>query len=589
MNTKKIEEIAVAAVRNEILRNDLLSDEIPVNDKTPSWDGEIWVYNNKKQKKSDLFGKIPVQVKGKKVTKMSKEETKFPIQKVDLENYLMNGGILYFVIEMIDSDNTQIFYLSLLPIDINKILNEMKEQKSITKRFKKLQSTHRALEFISRNFILHSRKQSISLIKDIKGNEFDTFSTKIILPSMDNITEDLFKFDTYIYGHIKKINLDIPLYKMDLQKLIEETDLTIGLEGKIIYNEVTRVYEKEKINLEFGKSFVIELPKVLKSAEQIKINFKEKGTIQERIKDCCFMLELIKNKSIEINKNKLELNNFDKKDKFLKEIPSYIKYLKEISETFQKLDITFESDLNTLTKDDIRKIEILRDTILYQNYERLNLSSSYLRFHIGELNIALVCLEDNNQRLVFNFFDLDAINHHRFNIKFREEDKNDEVSHSPYIIFEPSELFSMSNLNMKVIEASLKGIDYDNELSFNLTNNYALNLLKYYDHNKNKKEVLDLILNIFTYLYSIQPDNILYFMNKMQTIKRKREFTAREKTEIINLKNLKQHADEILCGFYILLDSKIEFEIQFNKLNKDQREAFIKYPIYDLVFNKKLL
>lgn len=35
MNTKKIEEIAVSAVRNEILRIDLLSDEIPVNDKTP--------------------------------------------------------------------------------------------------------------------------------------------------------------------------------------------------------------------------------------------------------------------------------------------------------------------------------------------------------------------------------------------------------------------------------------------------------------------------------------------------------------------------------------------------------------------------
>ncbi|MFD5854315.1 DUF4365 domain-containing protein [Cytobacillus pseudoceanisediminis] len=182
MNTKKIEEVAVAAVRNEILRNDLLSDEIPVNDKTPSWDGEIWVYNNKKQKKNDLYGKVPVQVKGKKVSEFSKEGTKFPIKKVDLENYFTNGGILYLVIEMVDSDNTQIFYQSLLPIDIKKILEEMMEQKSIKKQFKKLPSTHRALEFIIRNFIHHSRKQGIPLISDIKVKEFDTYSTKIIVP-----------------------------------------------------------------------------------------------------------------------------------------------------------------------------------------------------------------------------------------------------------------------------------------------------------------------------------------------------------------------------------------------------------------------
>lgn len=51
MNTKKIEEIAVQSVKREILRCDFLSDEIPTNDKTPTWDGEIWVYNNSNQKK----------------------------------------------------------------------------------------------------------------------------------------------------------------------------------------------------------------------------------------------------------------------------------------------------------------------------------------------------------------------------------------------------------------------------------------------------------------------------------------------------------------------------------------------------------
>lgn len=584
MNNKKIEEIAVAAVRNEILRNDLLSDEIPVNDKTPSWDGEIWVYNNNKQIKNDLFGKVPVQVKGKKVSEFSKEVTKFPIKKVDLENYFANGGILYFVIELIDSDNTQIYYQSLLPIDIKKILEEMKKQKSITKQFKKLPSSHRALEFIIRNFIHHSRKQSIPLISDIKFNGFDTYSTKIILPSRDNLKEGLFEFGTYMYGHVENFNLDIPLYKMDIQQIIEETNLSIGIYGRIIYNEVARVVEREKITLKFGESFVIEFPKVIESSDQVKIHFKEKGSIQDRITDCRFMLEMIKTKKIELNNNEIRLNKFDKEDKFLKEIPGYIKFLEEIVETFKQLGISFESDLKKLTKDDIKKIEVLRDAILYKNYEKLNLSneSNFIHFSIGELKIVLFCLEVNGGWLVFNFFDLDAIKNN-FKIMAISEDKKHQVRHSPYILFEIPELFSMSNIKINVIEASFKQIEYENDFSFNLTNNFLLNLLKYYDQNKHKKEILDLIINIYEYINKSQPQNVLSFMNKMQAIKRQREFTMEEKEEIIIRKNQELHSNEILCGFYILLDSKIEFEIQFSKLSNEQRELFKTYPIHNII------
>lgn len=585
MNTKKIEEIAVAAVRNEILRNDLLSDEIPVNDKTPSWDGEIWVYNNKNQKKNDLYGKVPVQVKGKKVSEFSKEGTKFPIKKVDLDNYFTNGGILYFVIEMIDSDNTQIFYQSLLPIDIKEILEEMKGgQQSITKKFKKLPSTPKALEYIIRNFIHHSRKQGIPLISDIKVNDFDVYSTKIIVPSKDNLKEHLFEYDTYMYGHVENINLDIPLYKIDIDQIIEETDLSIGLEGKIIYNDVARVIEREKITLEFGESFTIEFPKILERSDQIKIHFKERGSIQDRIKDCRFMLELVKTKKIELSNSEIGLNKFNKEDKFLEGIPRYIKFLEEIKETFEQLGVSFELDIEKLTKDDIKKIQILRDTILYKNYEQLNLKKEnpFIQFLIGNLKIILFSIQVNGGWLVFDFFDLEAINNN-YKIMAVSKDKKQQARHSPYLLFEIPKLFSMSNLKLNVIEASFKKIVYDNDFSFNLTNNFLLNLLKYYDQHKHKKEILDLTINLYEYINKSQPQNVLSFMNKMQTIKRQREFTLEEKTEIINRKNQEQHTNEILCGFYILLNSSIEFEIQFNKLSNEQKEVFKTYPIYNLI------
>lgn len=212
----------------------------------------------------------------------------------------------------------------------------------------------------------------------------------------------------------------------------------------------------------------------------------------------------------------------------------------------------------------------------------MNKENSFIQFLIGNLKIVLVSLEVNGGWLVFNFFDLDAINNN-FKIMAISEDKKYQARHSPYILFEIPELFSMSNLKLNVIEASFKQIECENDFSFNLTNNFLLNLLKFYDKNKHKKEILDLIINIYEYIYKSQPQNVLTFMNKMQAIKRLRDFTLEEKVEIIKRKNQEQHTNDILCGFYILLNSKIEFEIQFNKLTNEQKEVFRTYPIYNLI------
>lgn len=582
MNNRKIEEIAVAAVRNEILRSELLADEIPVNDKTPSWDGEIWVYNNKWQTKNELYGKVPVQVKGKKVSNISQNETKYKIEKVDLENYYTNGGVLFFVIEIIDPDNTQIYYLSLLPLDIKEILKEMKDQKSITKRLRKLPS--KSLELITRNFIHHSRKQSIPLISDVKVNEFDTYNTKIILPNGDNLEDGLFELGAYMYGHVEQFNIDIPLFKIDIEQIVEATHLSVGIDGNTSYTEVERIHEREKVTLKFGKSFVIEFPRVKESSHQVNIRFTVQGNIQDRIKDSKFMLELINAKKIELNKNKLSINPSEDYHALQEELTAYIKVLEEILETFRRLGIDFDSDLGLLTNNDIKKMELLRDAILYEKYDNLKLETkdNFLQFLIGELKIILVCIKVNDNWIVFDLFDLDALNTH-FKITVISADEQHKVRHSPFTMFEIPELFSMSNLKVSAIEDSLKQVDYSNDFSYRLTNRFLLDLLKYYDENSERKEILELTYNIYDYINDCLPSDVLAFMNKMQTIKRIREFTFEEKKEIVNRKKRFDQNIEMLCGFAILLDSKIEFEILFDSLSDEQRQEFKTYPIYNLL------
>ena len=64
MATKKqIEEMGACAVKAALLQCNYLASFISENDKTPSWDGNVFVYTMENQKKENLMGKVPIQVK----------------------------------------------------------------------------------------------------------------------------------------------------------------------------------------------------------------------------------------------------------------------------------------------------------------------------------------------------------------------------------------------------------------------------------------------------------------------------------------------------------------------------------------------
>ena len=63
-NTKRIEESATTALKAALLRCPILDSYIDSNDKTPSWDGTVFVYKSEKTKKENLAGRVPIQIKG---------------------------------------------------------------------------------------------------------------------------------------------------------------------------------------------------------------------------------------------------------------------------------------------------------------------------------------------------------------------------------------------------------------------------------------------------------------------------------------------------------------------------------------------
>lgn len=68
----------------------------------------------------------------------------------------------------------------------------------------------------------------------------------------------------------------------------------------------------------------------------------------------------------------------------------------------------------------------------------------------------------------------------------------------------------------------------------------------------------------------------------MQSHKRVRQLNSDEVKEIMDIRD-KSGNYEIKCGCCILLGAVEEFKNYFEKLNKEQHQAFIHYPIIDLL------
>ena len=112
-NNRQIETLGVSYLTTFINRNKLLQTYFDNNDKTPAWDGEIHVLKSASEKKSEIFGKVPVQIKATRQKKNSMKS--FSVDIRDLELYSKNGGVVLFVVWLDDNGNLRDIYYKSLP------------------------------------------------------------------------------------------------------------------------------------------------------------------------------------------------------------------------------------------------------------------------------------------------------------------------------------------------------------------------------------------------------------------------------------------------------------------------------------------
>lgn len=578
-----IEEIAVLAVRNEIVKySDTLVAYIDTKEKTPMWDGYIYVYKPKSKHKSnkEFEGKIGVQVKGTTVDKLSKGNSKYSIKVDYLKAYQKDRkGILLFVVEIIDYANTKLFYANLLPVDLNEILNRVKEnQENVTIDIKPInEKSSSSLKMICLNFLKNASEQMNIPIKNINEiKEKEIKEIKIPIVGEEKYFEDyLFNNDIYSYAIDKETNTKIALPKLQELQKFSTNKVNVVVNGRQYYNNITFVKNKTEEYVLFGKSTKIFL-------NQNRVTFKIKGNVYERIHDIEFIIDLVENKALTIDNKYIDLkvNLKSSEEKiYIENIKKDLERLRKIKNLFEKFNISFDIDLDNLSDTDWKNLDMLIYINDGNRIKKITESKLY-NIEIAHYKIAFIAIIDENNRTnIYNYFsDLSNI----MKVFYYDENKK-EIPISVYINMKMTTLLEYSNINFDVIKETFNSLD-SNEETLERCNLWMLEVLKAYDQSK-ENMVLDLAKYINERIMEHRNNNV-DIINKMQILKRLRDLNVDEKETLYSLREEDKDI-MIQCAIAILLENKSDFERYFSKLDNEEKDNFRNFPIFNLIIRSE--
>ncbi|WP_350343892.1 hypothetical protein PRVXT_000253 [Proteinivorax tanatarense] len=570
--SSKTEEKAIRCVEDVVDKSKLLKSLLDKNDKTPSWDGEIYVYNTSNHRKDNLKGKVPVQVKGTNVKKFSAKTKSFPIQVSDLLNYFHEGGILFFVVEINKRLETKIFYICLLPLDIKTLLAKaMEGQKSISGKLTYLAKSSK-LQNICRSF-LHNRKLQYSTVRQGDKNreleEFNIIDFTVFVDDKTTISDHVLNNEIYLYGRECEESIPTPLGKSKAEQISYQIDSNISVDSVVYFESCKMVKSK-------NKDFIVVNENINFNINDNIMHFNSKGNLSTRLKETEFIINVIKNGYFCVEEARFEVLNIPGKKRVA--IQQYYSNLLKTEKVLNLYNIKEDLEMDSLTNKDYKNLNIFIDININKRKIKSKLSrSNFSLIKIGNIHIAIFILVDINRYMnIINLFG----NKEKLP-KCIYTYNECEYEGCIYTLLTTDYILKANNLNLQIVKESIKSAPFSEQHRRAVTQ-LVLNLITAYDLDNNFKESISLALEICRWLEHHDNIDTVTKLNKYQILKRMRGLYTSEKHELLGLREIEKDKPVVLCGINILLDNKTDFEYYFDKLTTEEREEFKRYPISNI-------
>lgn len=584
-NTKRIEESATTALKAALLRCPILDSYIDSNDKTPSWDGTVFVYKSENTKKENLAGRVPIQIKGTEKVIVSDTAT-FSCSVADLNNYYKDGGCVFFLISVdLSSGYSRIFYKTLLVVDLDKIIKGAGKQKTSTIHLNLFPTEANEISSIFMGFTDNVHKQMAFIGKDIptfesleaSGAEITslTFTASGIGLTLDEIPKFLSTHDFYLYAKVKGLDVDVPIDKVTNAIISKPVDGEVRIKDRCFFSAYRVVYENGNPIIRIGRGISVALKA---EKNRITVHTDSPDTLSDFIIEVDFFIELVEQGELTLNGVTIPLNGASLSD--LQERKKNLEYCKDVKKMLDYLGVTEELLLNDLSENDEKNLRNFTGAVLYNRkigFPNMEQDQFYGAFKIANLVIWIWAKRQSD-----GMYSIDSFFKSHQIALFTDDDVDlkKPIQTSQFVLFDKKGLVHISNMDYEMVYSDISQTppspEYCTKVNF-----LVLDMIGAYDEQtKHDEKLLNLAEKICDWLKSIESmiDPEVLLLNKLQITKRRRTLSMSEIIELAKLTD-NSYPPATRCGAYLLMDADEEAQKSFDELPLIAQEDFLKYPI----------
>lgn len=584
------EMMGVNIVRLAIAKTDFLIPHINDNDREPSWDGDVEVYRKagNTHAKADLVMKVPVQVKGHIASNLKKQTISYPVELSDLRNYLNAGGTTFLVVYVdAEGEKSQIYYNSLLPYDLKKLINKHGEQKTKNLDFKALPKNKEGIADAFLFAAMHMKKQRPAitcdpismedLIKDGRIPELSFGYTRVPDEGTDPI-DYMLDHGTYIYAKLP-FGLELPVERLSHIEFAGTTiDDPVCAGGRAFYPQYDIYQGKNTVEYRFGKSTKLVVDR--KSGKR-RFTYCQEGTLSERITDADFILQAVEARQFFVGTTKYPMNAI--KDEEIEEfnIPErkrHLEWLKTVKRMFEKLGVQDELDCDVINAEEEKMIQKLVLSVVYgKSVQWPDLETNFPDITIANLTIKLCVLKDKNKEGYYRIFEYsDAPAGY-----VMKDSSGNEAEVSYHIFLKKTSMLNCCNIDYSAVIRRLKLIPTSNEYSSALVWLLLEMLCAYDESAEMRKDILDAAIDLADWLRYSDPFTLqdLLDLNYYQAVKRSRNLTAKEIQGLHSIIESKPERKDVYVGAYLILGDQTSARYYYDKMGKEEQNVFKSYPI----------
>lgn len=592
-DSDSIESLAVGPVRDAISRCLYAKEDIKTNDKSPSWDGDIYIYSKEGKKKEDLLGIIHSQVKGKEVDTLSTSEITYQAEVSDLKNYLNNGGALFFVVEIDPNDNRRVFYSTLLPIKLQILFDEIKEgqgTKSITLTPFPSDDKNEVATILT-NFYIDSHKQTsftdvkLPTFRDLSGNknvERILVATNKIGPH-DNSNADALKAfvenEVCFYAQFKGSPAPVPVKESGGRMVFSGViDSPVRIDDRVFFDKYRISYSAKGLFITFGYGIKLSWPN---DTQLGRFNYAAPSSLRQRKISLEFMTALGKSGYFDLGDAHYTMNDpdFD-----AAKIEQEYRMCVRTAKLLEILHVNDDLDLSGLNSSDSFALSCLEtafvDRLPVSGINNKHEGPAYQDLTISNLKIRVILVPNETDSKLTDVEDF--FNPKQHIITYQKENDDKYYVIPGMSLLDVDSFCSLSNIDYSRAISDYKELSKSNPHMLLIANETLNKMILSYDKKVNEF-MFSAALELATWLTT---QSIPYItvngckLDVLQLTKRKRRFNQEEIATLDEIRAQKELDPFDRIGSLLLLGKKKEAKAYYKTMNKDQQTEFNLSPMH---------